>query len=186
MTGPSQDIPKGDAEPEFAVRPATPQDVESVIAFLLNAGPMASPVEAELSSGPGEPSGDGEEENPLFSEERGFWVWVARRDGDESGPLAGSVTLRRLEQSSAQMSGLYVAQDLRGMGIGHLLVQESLRFCSENGFIKVLLDTFKDQTRAIHLFERVGFQLSRKKESQGKESLEFYLDLYRRPDGAGD
>lgn len=127
-----------------------------------------------------------EPENPLFSDELGRWVWVARGLGRDSGPLAGAVTLQRIEQSKAQMSGLRVAPELRGHGIGMLLVKESLRFCGDNGLIKVLLDTLTDQTMAIHLFERVGFQLSRKKQSYGHDCLEFYLDLYRRPDSAGD
>jgi len=123
-------------------------------------------------------------DNPLFSEELGRWVWVARERGQETGPLAGAVTLHRIEQSAAQMSGLRVEPALRGRGIGAMLVNESLRFCSDSGMIKVSLDALTDQTKAIHLFERVGFQLSRKKESHGHECLEFYLDLYRRPDGA--
>ena len=165
--------------PKYFVRPARPTDDPDLEAFLAEAEPMAAPaldVPAMLA----------EPENPLFSDELGRWVWVARQRGQETGPLAGAVTLHRIEQSKAQMSGLRVAPELRGYGIGVLLVEESLRFCGDNGFIKVLLDTLTEQTKAIHLFQRVGFQLSRKKLSHGRECLEFYLDLYRRPDGGGD
>lgn len=165
--------------PEYAVRPAKPQDDGDLAAFLADAEPMASPaldVPALLES----------PENPLFSDELGRWVWVARQQGADSGPLAGSVALHRVDQSTAKMSGLRVAPELRGVGIGMLLVKESLRFCGDNGFIKVRLDTLTDQTRAIHLFERVGFQLSRKKQVDGRDCLEFYLDLYRRPDSDAD
>lgn len=166
-------------EPVFVVRPARAKDDADLAAFLAEAEPMAAPaLDVPATIDP--------PENPLFSEELGRWVWVAREQGQESGPLAGSVTLHRMEQSAAQMSGLRVAPDLRGRGIGAKLVNESLRFCGDHGMIKVSLDTLTDQTRAIQLFERVGFQLSRKKESQGHECLEFYLDLYRRPDGAQD
>jgi len=168
----------GDETP-FVVRPAEASDDADLAAFLENAEPMAGPA-LDVPTVVNAP------DNPLFSDELGRWVWIARPRGCETGPLAGSVTLHRIEQSAAQMSGLLVSPELRGRGIGVLLVKESLRFCSDNGLIKVLLDALTDQTQAIHLFERVGFQLSRKKEIQGRECMEFYLDLYRRPEGAGE
>lgn len=172
-----QDAPNKSTGQVFVVRPATAADDADLAAFLADAEPMAAPaLDVPATIDP--------PENPLFSEELGRWVWVAREQGQETGPLAGSVTLHRMEQSAAQMSGLRVEPSLRGQGIGAKLVNESLRFCGDNGMIKVTLDTLTDQKRAIHLFERVGFQLSRKKESQGHECLEFYLDLYRRPDSA--
>jgi ribosomal protein S18 acetylase RimI-like enzyme len=166
-------------EPRYSVRPARPTDAPDLAAFLAESEPMVAPAL-------GVPVLANEPENPLFSDELGRWVWVARRRDQETGALAGAVTLQRIEQSKAQMSGLRVAPELRGHGIGTLLVKESLRFCGDNGFIKVLLDTLTDQTMAIQLFERVGFQLSRKKQSRGHDCLEFYLDLYRRPDSAGE
>lgn len=168
-----------DDAPRFVVRPAEPEDDRDLATFLADAEPMAGPA-LEVPSVVETP------DNPLFSDSLGRWVWIARPDGHDSGPLAGAVTLHRTEQSAAQMSGLRVAPELRGRGIGVLLVKESLKFCGDNGLIKVLLDTLVDQTQAIHLFERVGFQLSRKKEIGGRECMEFYLDLYRRPDSASE
>lgn len=179
MTEQVAHIEPGGDDARYVVRPAQPTDDRDLAAFLAEAEPMAGPA-MEVPSVVETP------DNPLFSDELGRWVWIARPDGQETGPLAGSVTLHRTEQSAAQMSGLRVAPELRGRGIGVLLVNESLRFCGDNGFIKVLLDTLTDQTQAIHLFERVGFQLSRKKEICGRECMEFYLDLYRRPEGAGE
>jgi len=166
-------------KPDFVVRPAVPQDDADLASFLIDAEPMASPA-LDVPSVMEAP------DNPLFSDELGRWVWIARPTGQEAGPLAGSVTLHRVGQSTAQMSGLLVAPELRGKGIGEQLVKASLKFCGDQGMIKVLLDTLTGQKQAIHLFERVGFQLSRMKESNGRECMEFYLDLYRRPDGAGD
>lgn len=175
---PDQDAaiqPQAD-ETRYVVRPATPDDDAELAAFLSSAEPMVSPS-LDVSSMEEEP------ENPLFSDELGRWVWVARPKDEDSGPLVGTVTIHRTDSNIAQMSGLFVSPELRGKGIGVMLVQESLKFCGDNGLIKVVLDTLADQEKAIHLFERVGFQLSRKKEFQGRECLEFYLDLYRRPDG---
>lgn len=179
MTDQLANIQPADDEPRYFVRPAEPSDDTDLATFLADTEPMASPA-LDVPSVAQTP------DNPLFSDALGRWVWIARPTGQESGPLAGAVTLHRVEQSAAHMSGLRVAPELRGQGIGVLLVKESLRFCGDNGLIKVLLDTLVDQTQAIHLFERVGFQLSRKKDIQGRECLEFYLDLYRRPDGASE
>ena len=44
-----------------------------------------------------------------------------------------------------------------GKGIGTALAEKVLTFARENGFEQVFLDVRSDNTRAIHLYEKLGF-----------------------------
>ena len=67
------------------------------------------------------------------------------------------------------------------MDVARLLVETAVNHCKHHGFIKVLLDTRFEHETAKGLFDRLGFQHTRTRSVQGKEMLEFYLDLYRQP-----
>ncbi len=152
--------------PGFAVRAARPGD-EAALAAYRAAAPGDAPVSRTGAH---------------FDEDAGVWVWVVEEAA--TGRLVGAVTLERVSAHAALMSGLSVRAELRGRGLGRRLVREALQHCGDNGLIKVRLDAFGDQKVAIALFQRFGFQLSRTRQVSGRDSMEFYLDLYRRP-GAG-
>lgn len=59
------------------------------------------------------------------------------------------------------------------------LIETALAHCRKIGALKVVLDTRLERSAAMDLFTRFGFQHTRSKTHHGKESLEFYLDLYR-------
>lgn len=103
-----------------------------------------------------------------------FWVAEA-----PSGEIVGTVGVQQHERGLGEVRRLRVRNDFRRRGIGSALMEEALRFCQENGYLKVTLDTFMEHEPAIKLFEKFRFRHSRTKKINGKELMYFYLDLYR-------
>jgi ribosomal protein S18 acetylase RimI-like enzyme len=105
----------------------------------------------------------------------GGHFWVAET---ESGEVVGMIGVQQHEKSTGEIRRLRVDVDHRRKGIGSMLVEKAVRFCNENGYLKLTLDTFLDREPAIKLFEKFHFHHSRSRTVQGKELLYFYLDLY--------
>ncbi|RXT24508.1 GNAT family N-acetyltransferase [Rhizobium leguminosarum] len=53
--------------------------------------------------------------------------------------------------------GMGVLPAYRGRGLGRRLVQTTLKAAQEAGFVRVELDVYEDNARAIALYEKMGF-----------------------------
>ncbi|WP_428937810.1 GNAT family N-acetyltransferase [Fontivita pretiosa] len=103
-----------------------------------------------------------------------FWVAV-----DQQGQVVGMIGVQHHEQGKAEIRRLRVREDLRHRReIGTRLLETALRFCQEQHYLKVTLDTFIERESAIKLFEKFHFRLDRARSVSGKDLLYFYLDLY--------
>ena len=111
-----------------------------------------------------------------LSEGQGSCLWVAEAPG---GEIVGMVAVKRADESVAQIRRLRVRADWRQKGIGAGLVRQAIAFCTDNGYVKVILSTRVEQEAAIALFRFFGFQHNRTRTIEGRETMEFYLDLYR-------
>ena len=111
-----------------------------------------------------------------------FWVAVApQQETATSAPrerVIGMVGVVATKTDVAEMRRLRVTPSFRRQGIAARLLQAALAHCRDQGFLKVLLDARLEQTAAVQLFEREGFQFSRNRETAGVHIREFYLDLY--------
>ena len=110
-----------------------------------------------------------------------FWVAVASQKTTTSAPrehVIGMVGVVATKTDVAEMRRLRVTKSFRRQGIAAHLLQAALAHCRDQGFLKVLLDARLEQTAAVQLFEREGFQFSRNRETAGVHIREFYLDLY--------
>lgn len=109
-------------------------------------------------------------------EKQHFWIAES-----ESGVI-GMIGVARDEDHSAEIRRLRVDPATpHQMDVARLMVETAVNHCKHHGFIKVLLDTRFEHETAKGLFDRLGFQHTRTRSVQGKEMLEFYLDLYRQP-----
>lgn len=167
---------RGAEEQAWLVRLARPTDRDRVLALfgLSQSDGMADPNDAGADLA--------DLESHYLAEESGSRFWIVEDDRRE---VVGMVGVRRHSDSQAAVRRLHVHPGQRQRGIGSLLVREALRFCHDQGYVKVILETKEDQTAAIGLFTRFGFRLNRVKDVGGAKKLEFYIDLYYKPDVTG-
>ncbi|MGD1278509.1 MAG: GNAT family N-acetyltransferase [Tepidisphaeraceae bacterium] len=112
----------------------------------------------------------------VYMNRSGNHFWVAE---NQRGDVVGMVGVQRYGQERAgQIRRLRVAKDHRRRGIGSALLEAALKFCQENQYLKVTLDTFVDREAAIRLCKKFHFRHERSRIVSGKELMYFYLDLY--------
>jgi ribosomal protein S18 acetylase RimI-like enzyme len=97
---------------------------------------------------------------------------------DPAGSVVGMIGVQQHEAGTGEIRRLRVRRDSQRRGIGAKLLERALKFCQENLYLKVTLDTFMDHEPAIKLFEKFRFKHQRSRMVGGKELLYFYLDLY--------
>lgn len=115
-----------------------------------------------------------------FADDGASGFWVARYHGT----VVGMIGVQRTSSNVAEMRRLRVHRDYRRRGIGTKLMERAVAFCQEQGYLKVTLDVRIEREPAIKLFEKFGFSLSRTREVDGRRMLDFYIDLYREPEGS--
>ncbi|MGP1346021.1 MAG: GNAT family N-acetyltransferase [Phycisphaerales bacterium] len=156
---------------QVTIRPARLVDGPEVLELFRNgslSGEIGDPQEAP----------DLEDLGGAYLEADDAWLWVATDNAAPDGPLLGMVAVRQADDDVAELRRLRVRDTHRGRGIGRALVEHALQHCRSHDFLKVVLDTFVERRAAIGLFEQFGFRHARSRQADGREILDFYLDLY--------
>ena len=83
-------------------------------------------------------------------------IWIVEKDGK----VAGSIAIVEASADKAQLRWLLLHPDLRGRGIGRILMEDALRFCKECHYSSVFLWTVDDLAAAAGLYRSVGFQVT--------------------------
>jgi GNAT superfamily N-acetyltransferase len=102
-------------------------------------------------------------------------VWLAKKEEQ----VIGSIFIIERPYNEAQLRLLFVDRQVRGVGLGRWLVEESIRYCRTAGFSVVYLWTVQGLDRATAVYESVGFTRVTEKtaEQWGKPSREIRFDL---------
>ncbi len=174
---------------QVTIRPATTDDVSAILNLhqeSINDHDPSKSLEAAGSEVPADLQHFSS--TYIGSIHNRFWVAVvpeqctsASTMKQTSGPheqVIGMVGVVATKTDVAEMRRLRVTPSFRRQGIAGRLLRAALAHCRDQGFLKVLLDARLEQTAAVQLFEREGFQFSRNRESAGVQIREFYLDLY--------
>ncbi len=104
-----------------------------------------------------------------------FWV------ADYQDQIIGMIGVQKCGENSGEVRRLRVRKNFRRLGVGARLVEQALNFCREHEYLKVTLDVREERFDAISLLEKLGFNLTRKREIEGRNILDFYMDLYSDP-----
>ncbi|MDT7840092.1 GNAT family N-acetyltransferase [Streptomyces justiciae] len=102
---------------------------------------------------------DAERRRERFRQSDGSVVnLVAERDGELVGWAAhGPYRDGEVRTSDAELYAIYVDATRFGGGIGHALLQESVRQCTAAGHSRLYLWVLEGNTRARAFYERAGF-----------------------------
>lgn len=82
-------------------------------------------------------------------------LWVA----EYNGAAVGCIAIVKVDKQTAQLRWFLVEPEMRGMGVGNLLMQTAVSFCKEKGYKRVILWTLSILGAARHLYRRFGFEL---------------------------
>jgi len=102
-----------------------------------------------------------------------FWVAVAK----DTNEVVGMIGVMHCD-GVGEIRRLRVSDNHRRKGIGSSLLEHAVKFCQENNYLKVALDTFMERDPALKLFDKFRFRHGRTRNYAGKDLLYFYLDLY--------
>jgi DNA-binding MarR family transcriptional regulator/GNAT superfamily N-acetyltransferase len=83
--------------------------------------------------------------------------WIAEIDGQNVGHVF--LVKHPSQPHTAKLRLLFVEPSVRGTGLGHALVNESVRFARTAGYRKIVLWTQSILTSAHRIYERAGFHL---------------------------
>lgn len=165
MTKSSQD----NTTPQLVVRSYEERDHDEV-AKLYGEGLLAGQI------APNDSGADLDYIREAYFDDERHHFWVAIRDDR----CVGMIGVASDEEHTAEIRRLRVDRPLQGTGIAAQLLETAIAHCKHHGYLKIRLDTRFEKNEAVGLFDRIGFQHTRTRPTPGKETLEFYLDLYRK------
>jgi len=83
-------------------------------------------------------------------------IWIVEKDGQ----VAGAIAIVSASREEAQLRWFLLDPELRGQGIGRILINEALAFCRNSGYSSVFLRTVTALTAAAGLYQAVGFRVT--------------------------
>jgi putative acetyltransferase len=153
----------------ITIRPFEPKD-QSAAVKLYREGLLGATKIADNDTG-----FDMDDVESSYMKSPGSRFWVAI---NSQGEVVGTIGVQHHEASTGEIRRLRVRPDSQRRGIGSKLMETALKFCHENQYLKVTLDTYMDHEPANRLFEKFRFRHSRSRTVGEKELRYFYLDLY--------
>jgi GNAT superfamily N-acetyltransferase len=83
-------------------------------------------------------------------------IWIAEHEGR----IVGSIAAVEAEPEVAQLRWFLVDPAMRGHGLGRRLFEESVQFCRDAGYTRIILWTVSALTTAAHLYHAFGFEIT--------------------------
>lgn len=87
----------------------------------------------------------------IYSGNSKFWVAL---DGEK---VVGTIAIKMIDENNASLKRMFVIKNLHGTGLGQLLINKAIKFASEQGYSKILLNTHPLMYRAHRFYEKNGF-----------------------------
>ena len=96
---------------------------------------------------------------------------------NSAGRIVGSVGLFRVSCSTCELRKMYLIRELRGHGLGRLLLEDALRHATEFGFKRIVLETASILQDAARLYESYGFRRYKSDHLSSRCDTAYYLDI---------
>ena len=96
---------------------------------------------------------------------------------DEQGKLLGTVGLYPLDRATCELRKMYFASSLRGLGLGHFMLERMIEQARSLGFARITLETASVLKAANHLYVKYGFRPVEKTHLPARADLAYSLDL---------
>ncbi|WP_242692067.1 GNAT family N-acetyltransferase [Aridibaculum aurantiacum] len=90
-------------------------------------------------------------------QEPGSIYYVAEKDGVIVGG-AGIFPSNGLPQGTCELVKMYLQKEVRGMGLGKLLIDKALEFAQGFGYTNVYIETMPELRKAVTVYEKFGFE----------------------------
>jgi putative acetyltransferase len=87
----------------------------------------------------------------------GSYYYVATIDEKVVGGC-GIFPTENLPDGTCELVKLYVAKEARGTGLGKQLMEKSMNWAKENGYTHVYLESMPELSKAVSIYEKVGFK----------------------------
>jgi len=87
----------------------------------------------------------------------GAIYYIAELNGNLVGG-AGIYPTEGLPDKTCELVKLYLHKDARGIGLGKQLLLKSMQWAKENGYEKVYLESMPELSKAVSIYENVGFK----------------------------
>ncbi|HKH60005.1 MAG TPA: GNAT family N-acetyltransferase [Flavitalea sp.] len=91
----------------------------------------------------------------VFQASRSIYYVAINKDKLVGG--AGIFPSNGLPEHICELVKMYLVPEVRGMGVGRLLIEKCLAFAREAGYKKVYLETLPELKKAIHVYEKFNF-----------------------------
>ena len=87
-----------------------------------------------------------------------FEIGVYDDRGEQVGGIGVTQVRPHLKYRHRAVMGISIRKEYWGCGLGSFLMQIAVEQAAANGFEQLELGVFEDNVRAIHLYEKFGFQ----------------------------
>ncbi|MFM1840703.1 MAG: hypothetical protein RIR47_752 [Bacteroidota bacterium] len=87
----------------------------------------------------------------------GSYYYIATIDNKLVGG-AGIFPTENLPKGTCELVKLYLHKNARGTGLGKQLLNTAMQWAKENGYTQVYLESMPELSKAVTIYENVGFQ----------------------------
>lgn len=134
---------------DVTIRSATNQDKKKIIALVKS---ILSEYELEFDIETSE--SDLQDIEATYTNSGGLFAVVE----DKAGNLLGTFALLRLDDKTCKLRKMYLAQQVRGLGLGRLMLERAIEAARRLRFETIVLETVSVMIEAIRLYTRMGFK----------------------------
>jgi len=136
----------------YKIKPILPAQDKNIADIIVNVGKEYGAIGEGF--GPSDP--EVMSMSQYYNDARSCQYLVATLNEEIVGGCGIAAFNQSLEIS--ELRKLFLLPASRGMGIGKALTIECLRFAQNSGYKQCYLDTLKNMTSAISLYEKLGFK----------------------------